>query len=69
MKKCKSFYSPSYFIESIGNMNKQVIQKYIRNKKINLKPNYKYKHLIKNIKIRSNSINNKINDNKLNNKL
>ena len=67
LKKFKSFYSPSYFIESIGNMNKQVIQKYIRNPKINLKPNYKYKHLIENIKIRSNLANYKINDNKLNN--
>ena len=67
LKKFKSFYSPSYFIESIGNMNKQVIQKYIRNQKINLKPNYKYKHLIEKFKVKSKNSVSKKNYNKLKN--
>ena len=43
MQKYKSLWSPSYFVESIGNMSEKVIKKYIDNQKINLKPTYKYK--------------------------
>ena len=46
-KKYKAFYSPSYFAESIGNINANVVKKYIRNQKINLKSNYKYSYIVK----------------------
>ena len=48
LKKYKSFWSPSYFCESIGNMSENVIRKYIRNQKINVKSSYKYKFMINN---------------------
>ena len=38
IKKYKSFWSTSYFIESIGNMSEKVIRKYIRNQKNVNKP-------------------------------
>ena len=37
LKKYKSFWSPSYFCETIGNMSEIVIRKYIKNQKINVK--------------------------------
>ena len=46
IKKYKAFYSPSYFVESIGNISETSIKKYIRNQKINLKPTYKYKTVV-----------------------
>lgn len=49
MKKYKALWSPSYFIESIGNMSEHVIKKYINNQKINVKPSYKYIDKIINI--------------------
>lgn len=42
LKKYKSFWSPSYFCETIGNMSEIVIRKYIKNQKINVKSSYKY---------------------------
>ena len=45
----KSFWSPSYFIESIGNISEKVIRKYIRNQKSNVKSSYKYIDIVKNI--------------------
>ena len=47
LKKYKAFWSPTYFIESIGNISEKIIKKYIDNQKVNVKPNYKYKNLIK----------------------
>jgi putative transposase len=46
LSKYKSFWSPSYFIESIGNMSEDVIRRYVQNQKINVKSSYKYKNLI-----------------------
>lgn len=46
IKKYKSFYSPSYFVDSIGNISEKSIKKYIRNQKINLKSTYKYKNIV-----------------------
>lgn len=48
IKKYKSFYSSSYFVESIGNISEKSIKKYIRNQKINLKSTYKYKKVVEN---------------------
>lgn len=47
MKKYKALWSPSYFIESIGNMSEKVIKKYINNQKINIKSTYKYRYIVK----------------------
>lgn len=55
MKKYKSLWSSSYFVESIGNMSEQIIKKYIDNQKNNVKPTYKYKYILKD-KNNSNSI-------------
>ena len=41
VKKYKAFFSPSYFVESIGNISEASVKKYIRNQKIHLKPTYK----------------------------
>ena len=49
LKKYKAFWSPSYFIESIGNMSETTIRKYIKNQKINLKQDYKYKDIVQRI--------------------
>lgn len=51
LKKYKSFWSPSYFCESIGNMSEDVIRKYIRNQKINMKSSYKHRTLVLNSNI------------------
>lgn len=53
MKKYKALWSPSYFVESIGNMSEKVIKKYIDNQKINVKPTYKFKNLFKDKSISS----------------
>jgi len=45
-KKYKAFWSPTYFIESVGNISEKVVKKYIDNQKINVKPSYTYKNLI-----------------------
>lgn len=47
-KKILHLWSPSYFTESIGNMSEKVICNYIKNQKINVKSNYKYRSIIKN---------------------
>lgn len=46
MKRYKAFWSKSYFCESIGNISEPTIRKYIKNQKVELKPNYKYKHIV-----------------------
>ena len=46
MKKYKHLWSPSYFIESIGNISESTIINYIKNQTINVKSNYKYKNMI-----------------------
>jgi len=46
LKKYKSFWTSSYFSESIGNISEKTIKKYIDNQKINLKPTYKFKKLV-----------------------
>ena len=46
LKKYKAFWSPSYFVESIGNMSENVIRKYIQNQKVNVKSSYKYKSML-----------------------
>ena len=50
MRKYKALWSPGYFIESVGNMSEKVIKKYIDNQKVNLKPDYKYKNMLKGLK-------------------
>jgi putative transposase len=47
MKKYKALWSPSYYIESVGNIAENSVKKYIENQKINVKPTYKYKYLLK----------------------
>jgi putative transposase len=47
LRRYKAFWSPSYFIESIGNMSEGTIRKYIRNQKVNLKSSYKYKDFVR----------------------
>ena len=47
LKKYKSFWAPSYYVESIGNISSDTIKKYINNQKINVKASYKYKKYIK----------------------
>jgi putative transposase len=47
-KKILHIWSPSYFVESIGNMSENIIRKYIQRQKINVKPNYEYKSLVSN---------------------
>ena len=51
LKKYKSFWSPSYFCETIGNMSEKVIRKYIQNQKVNLKASYKYSKMVINLKM------------------
>ena len=46
LKKYKAFWSPSYFVESIGNMSENVIRKYIQNQKVNVKSSYKYEFML-----------------------
>ena len=36
LKKYKHFWSPSYFIESIGHISEKTVRKYIDNQKINM---------------------------------
>ena len=52
VKQYKAFYSPSYFVESIGNISETSIKRYIQNQKINLKPNYKYKNIVEKYNLR-----------------
>ena len=52
IKHYKAFWSPSYYVESIGHISENTIKKYIDNQKINIKNNYKYKKLIKWILLR-----------------
>lgn len=47
LRRFESFWSPSYFIESIGNMSESVIRKYIKNQKVNVKSSYKYYDLVR----------------------
>jgi len=47
MKKYKAFWSPSYFVESIGHISSNVIRKYIRNQTVYMKKDYKYRHIVK----------------------
>ena len=47
MKRYKAFWSPSFFAESIGNMSEKTIRKYIKNQKVNVKSNYRYKNILK----------------------
>lgn len=47
LKKYKAFWSPSYFVESIGNMSESTIRKYIQNQKVNMKSTYKHKSIVK----------------------
>ncbi len=47
LKQYKAFWSPSYFIESIGNMSENVIRKYVQNQKINVKSAYKHVNLLR----------------------
>ena len=51
MKRYKAFWSPSFFAESIGNMSEKTIRKYIKNQKVNVKSNYRYKNIIKRLNI------------------
>lgn len=46
-KKYKAFWSPSYFIESIGHISESVIRKYIKNQTTHMKSSYKYKSLVR----------------------
>ena len=52
LKRYKSFWSPSYFAESIGNISEKTVRKYIQNQKVNLKSNYRYSYLLLNMKTR-----------------
>ena len=47
MRQYKALWSSSYFCESIGNISENTIRKYIRNQKINVKPTYKYRSIVK----------------------
>ena len=47
LKKYKAFWSPSYFIESVGNMSEKVIRRYVNNQNFEVKSSYRYEHLIK----------------------
>lgn len=47
LKKYKAFWSPSYFVESIGNISESTIRKYIQNQKVNMKSTYKHKSIVK----------------------
>jgi len=64
LKRYKSFWSPSYFAESIGNISEKTVRKYIKNQKVNLKSNYRYSYLLLNSKthIKGTVINKYINE-------
>lgn len=47
LKKYPAFWSPSYYCESIGHISEDTIKRYNDNQKINLKPSYKYKSIVK----------------------
>ena len=46
LRKFKAFWSPSYFVESIGHISESVVRKYIRDQTKDMKPTYRYKNMV-----------------------